>query len=180
MKNQSGGKGLNVTMLVIGLFFLTMGLTDLGKDPFGVLLGLSVGLPLLGLYVWRKLRSARGKPVKAGAVCVLLFILALFFLSMGFTGLVRERSMAIMGFSLGLPLAALYVFRRRTELRAAEEAEAETWTGADLPVVVRQPVREAPAAVRQPVRTEEAPLSLCPHCGAPSKEKICPYCGMAK
>ena len=62
-----GNKLLNIFLVVNGFFFLVMGFTDIGQDPFGVKLGFSVGIPFLGIYLYRRLRARRAREAAAAA-----------------------------------------------------------------------------------------------------------------
>ena len=63
MKRSIIEKVLDITLAVCAVFFLTMGISDLGEDLFGVPLGLGTALPLALVYLWRKLRERKGKSV---------------------------------------------------------------------------------------------------------------------
>ncbi len=51
-------KRITIPLVCVCLFFGGMGLSDIGKDPFGVALGLAVALPLL-LEILLRLRSRK-------------------------------------------------------------------------------------------------------------------------
>lgn len=173
MGEEKRQRGLDITLLVLGLFFLAMGLTDITEDDFGVVLGFGVGLSLLGAYIWRRIMRRKGRFAPAGWGCIALFAAALFFLMMTLEGLVSgDETGTIIGLVFGGALAALYVLRRREELRRARAAEAERQSMAR--------VQTAAMRVERPQTPAQTGLTICPHCGAPAKEKICPYCGMEK
>ncbi len=172
-------RALDIVLLVLGLFFLTMGCTDIGADVFGVVLGFGMGLPMLGLYIWRKVSRKEGKFAPAGWVSIVACATALFFLVMGIAGLASgEGTQAIFGLVFGGALAAAYGLRRREELRKARETEGERKELAqkqNVTVKMAQPQQR-----QKPQAPAQTALTICPHCGAPAKEKICPYCGMEK
>ena len=176
MENNRRQRGLDITLLVLGLFFLAMGCTDIGEDQFGVILGFGMGLPMLGSYVWRKISRRNGKFSPAGWGCIALYVIGLFFLVMALAGLASgDGTEAILGLVFGGALAAVYVLRRREELRKARAAEAEMQSRAqmqNMAVRIERPQTQQASA--------QTALTICPHCGAPAKEKICPYCGMEK
>ncbi len=163
MERKTKGKALDIVLAACGIFFLAMGLMDLGTDLFGTLLGLGAGLPLLLVFLWRMIRESRGKSVAIRLGDILLFCLAMFFLTLGIAGIASNRQSVILGLSVGIPVGALYLWRRIREYREADaEEEAE----------------EKPAA---PVRVKaEPPMTVCPHCGAPAQAEVCPYCGLSK
>lgn len=170
---RNNGRWLDPVLVITAVLFLLMGLSDLGKDPFGVALGLGTAIPLAAVYVWRKLREARGLSVGVGVLSVALFSLALFFLVLGITELACGGSDAAYGFVPGLLLTAAYAAHRRRELRAAEASPAKQREEPAYP-----PVRPAsPAAEAVPA---QIPVTVCPHCGAPGKGDVCEYCGMSK
>ena len=178
MKTDKKQTWLDILLLVLGLFFLAMGCTDIGEDEFGVILGLGMGLPMLGAFVWRMIGRKKGSFVPAGLLCILLFAVALFFLVMGVSSLGDNAAGASFGLVFGLALAAVYVLRRREELRRAKAAEAERQ---NQTMVQNMAVNAEPSRQRQaPQAPKQAALTICPHCGAPAKEKVCPYCGMEK
>ena len=168
-------KWLDITLLVLGLFFLIMGGSDIGEDDLGVMLGFGMGLPMVGVYLWRAISRRKGKFAPAGWVCIMLMAAAMFFLMLLLGG-INNGQLALSLFSLvfGGALAAAYVLRRREELRKARE-EAETLARAEKQRVY---VNQEQAGQRQ--APKPTALTICPHCGAPAKEKICPYCGMEK
>lgn len=163
---------LDAIIAVIGGFFLLMALLEAGRDEFGFRLGLVVGLCLAALLVWRKIREKRGKSVRTGGINMLLFALAVFFLTMGVTDVGRDSFGAKLGFGLGVPLALYYLWRKRRDAKKADAQElAERQT----------PQSESSGAVsRSGAQAEEIPLTICPHCGAPGKGEVCQYCGMSK
>lgn len=161
MKRNAVEKGLDITLAACGIFFLAMGVTDLGKDLFGVLLGFGTALPLALVYTWRKVREARGKPVGIRAGDLALFCVALFFLVMGVSGFASNRDTILTGLSVGVPLGAIYLWRRIREYREAEARAEEKATA---------PTKAEP----------EQAMTVCPHCGAPAKGSVCPYCGLSK
>lgn len=172
MKTNVIDKVLNILLLVGGLFFLLIGCVELGDDPGGVFLGFGTGLPLAAVYVWRKLRQSRGKSVKTGLGTILLFLAALFFLMIGSIGIPDGEEAARLVLVPGLPLAALYLWRRIRELRELDAQKAA------VPAQEINPDRGV-----EPARAsakEEVPVTVCPHCGAPGKGEICSYCGMTK
>ena len=179
MGEEKRQRGLDITLLVLGLLFLAMGWTDLAEDDFGVALGFGVGLSLLGAYIWRRIMRRKGRFAPAGWGCIALFAAALFFLMMTLAGLVSgDETGTIIGLVFGGALAALYVLRRREELRRAKAAEAERQNQTQ---VQNMAVNAEPSRQRQaPQAPKQAALTICPHCGAPAKEKVCPYCGMEK
>ena len=156
MKRNPVEKGLDIILAACGIFFLAMGVTDLGKDLFGVLLGFGTALPLALVYTWRKVRESRGKPVGIRAGNLVLFCAALFFLVMGVSGFASNRDTILTGLSVGVPLGAIYLEYREAEAREEEAAAA--------------PTKAEP----------EQPMTICPHCGAPAKGSVCPYCGLSK
>jgi hypothetical protein len=160
MKRNPVEKGLDITLAACGIFFLAMGATDLGKDLFGVLLGFGTALPLALVYAWRKIRESRGKSVHIRAGNLALFCIALFFLVMGVSGFASNRDTILLGLSVGVPLGAIYLWRRILEYREAD-AQAD----------------EKAAA---PDGAPEQAMTVCPHCGAPTKGGVCPYCGLDK
>ena len=174
MQKDRKQKWLDITLLVLGLFFLAMGCTEIGEDEFGAILGFGMGLPMLGAYIWRVRGRKKGSFAPTGWLCILLFAVALFFLVMGVSSLGDDATGASIGLVFGLALAAVYVMRRREELRRAGEAEAQRQIQAQKQNVTVRSERPQPAPPQQTA------LTICPHCGAPAKEKICPYCGMEK
>ena len=178
MRDNREGKGLNVTLLVCAIFFLTMGCTDIGDDLFGVLLGFSTAIPLAAVYIWRKLRLGQGKSVQVKGGTIALFIVALFFLMMGITGFTKDKETVLIGLVPGIPLAALYLWRRVREYR---DLDAQKKAAPVPEIFPQEPQRvERPAPAPAPEREKPVPVTVCPHCGAPGKGDICPYCGMAK
>ena len=93
--------------------------------------------------------------IRAGDLA--LFCAALFFLVMGISGFASSRDTILLGLSVGVPLGAIYLWRRIREYREAEEKAAE-----------------------QTKAEPEEPMTVCPHCGAPAKGSVCPYCGLSK
>ena len=178
MKTDKRQMWLDIILLVLGLFFLAMGCAELGEDDFGAILGFGMGLPMLGAFIWRLIGRKKGSFAPAGWLCILLFAVALFFLVMGVSSLGDDAAGASLGLVFGLALAALYVLRRREELRKARAAGAER----QAPVQVQNMTANAEPARqnRAPQAPRQEALTICPHCGAPCKEKICPYCGMEK
>ena len=169
MKINASVKVLNVLLLCHAIFYLLMGCMDLGENLLGTLLGFGTGLPLAAVYIWRKLRQSRGKSVETGLGTILLFLGALFFLMVGLTGVPDDKDTILVGFVPGVPLAALYLWRRIREYRDLDAQKA----AAPAPEIF-------PDRAAAPAREKEIPVTVCPHCGAPGKGEICPYCGMAK
>ena len=169
-------KWLDIVLLVPGLFFLVMGCTDLGEDAFGAVLGFGMGLPMLGAFLWRRVCRRKGSFAQEGWVCIALFAAVLFFLMLVLGGLNNgQGALVIFSLVFGAGLTAAYVLRRREELQKAREAEAERQSRAqmqNMAVRIERPQTQQVSA--------QTALTICPHCGAPAKEKICPYCGMEK
>ncbi len=171
MRDNNEGRGQNIALLVTAIFFLLMGSMDIGEDLFGVCLGFGTGIPLAAVYLWRKLRLARGKSVRIKGGTLALFLTALFFVMIGIAGIAKDKDSALVGLVPGLPLAAVYLWRRIREYRDLDAQK----DAAPAPEIY--PDR---AAAPAPTREKEVPVTVCPHCGAPSKGEICSYCGMAK
>lgn len=172
MKINASVKVLNGLLLANGLLFLLMGCMKLGEDLDQTLLGFGLGLPLAAAYIWRKIRQHRGKSVLIGLGTILLFLGALLFLVMGITSIPDGNDTVRLGFVLGVPLAALYLWRRIRELRELDAQKAAVPAQEINPDRGAEP---APASAK-----EEVPVTVCPHCGAPSKGEVCSYCGMTK
>ena len=85
----------------------------------------------------------------------LLVVWGLFFLIMGATDIGQDRFGVILGFGVGVPLLAVYLLRKRRELRARAREAA------------KQPQGES----------EEWPPVTCTQCGAPGRGLTCEYCG---
>ena len=172
MKISVSDKVLNVLLAASGLFFLLMGCMKLGEDLFGTLLGFGYALPVAAVYIWRKIRQHRGKSVLIGLGTILLFLAALFFVMIGIAGLAKDKDSALVGLVPGLPLAAVYLWRRIREYRDLDAQKAAAPAQGTDPDRGAEPV---PASAK-----EEVPVTVCPHCGAPSKGEVCSYCGMTK
>lgn len=157
MKRSIIEKVLDITLAVCAVFFLTMGISDLGEDLFGVPLGLGTALPLALVYLWRKLRERKGKSVRIRPGTLALFCVALFFWMMGVSSIASDRRAVLIGLPVALPVGAIYLWSRLRELREMDAGSAEQ-------------LRSEP----------ETALTVCPYCGAPSREAVCPYCGRGK
>ena len=84
---------------------------------------------------------------------ILLVVWGVFFLIMGATDIGQDRFGVILGFGVGIPLLAVYILRKRKELRAR----------------ARRQSREEPPAPLPPV--------TCTQCGATGRGLTCEYCG---
>ena len=171
--NHLKDKTLDLLLALFAVLFLLVGLTALGDDASGILLGFGTAIPLAAVYFLRKRREARGKSVKIGVLTLTLFLLALLFWVVCLTALADGGEDLALGLVPGLILGAAYVVRRRKELRAADTVLE--------PVDLRpsfSPVKAAPPA--PPTQPAAIPVTVCPHCGAPGKGDVCEYCGMSK
>ncbi len=166
-------KTLDLLLILFAVLFLLVGLTSLGDDAYGILLGFGTALPLAAVFFWRKRREARGQSVKLGGLTLLLFIMTLLFWVVCLSALAEGGEDLAYGLVPGLLLGAAYVVRRRRELRAADSVlEPVDLRPASAPT---RPAAPAPSA-----RPAVVPVTVCPHCGAPGKGDVCEYCGMSK
>ena len=166
-------KTLDLLLALFAVLFLLVGVTALGDDASGFLLGFGTAIPLAAVFFWRKRREARGQSVKIGILTLLLFMMALLFWVVCLTALADGGEDLAIGLVPGLILGAAYVVRRRKEIRAADTVLE--------PVDLRPsaaPVKAAPPAPSP--RPAAVPVTVCPHCGAPGKGDVCEYCGMSK
>ncbi len=170
------GKTLDLLLILFAALFLLVGLTSLGDDEAGILLGFGTAIPLAAVFFWRKRREARGQSVKIGGLTLLLFLLALLFWVVCLVALADGGEDVALGLVPGLILGAAYVVRRRKELRTANAVlEPVTLRPAS---VQSKPASAQPAPVKKTPRP--VPVTVCPHCGAPGKGDVCEYCGMSK
>ena len=166
-------KTLDLLLVLFAALFLMVGVTSLGEDAFGVLLGFGTVIPLAAIYFLRKRREALGLSVKIGGLTLVLFLMALLFWVVCLTALSDGGQDLPYGLVPALILGAAYVVRRRRELRAADTVLE--------PVSVRpSPAPEKAAAPAPSPKPAAVPVTVCPHCGAPGKGDICEYCGMSK
>ena len=169
-------KTLDLLLVLFAALFLLVGLTSLGDDAAGILLGFGTAIPLAAVYFWRKRREARGQSVKIRCLTLLLFLMALLFWVVCLIALADGGEDLAIGLVPGLILGAAYVLRRRKELRTANAVHE--------PVTLRpasaqsKPASAQPSPVKRTPR--QVPVTVCPHCGAPGKGDICEYCGMSK
>ena len=165
-------KTLDLLLVLFAALFLMVGVTSLGEDAFGVLLGFGTVIPLAAVYFLRKRREALGLSVKIGGLTLVLFLMALLFWVVCLTALADGGQDLPYGLVPALILGAAYVVRRRRELRRADAAPE--------PVSAR-PAQAAEGSAPAPSPKPAAvPVTVCPHCGAPGKGDICEYCGMSK
>lgn len=166
-------KTLDLLLALFAVLFLLVGVTALGDDASGILLGFGTAIPLAAVFFWRKRREARGQSVKTGVLTLLLFIMTMLFWIVCLTALADGGEDLAIGLVPGLILGAAYVLRRRRELRA-EDTVLEP---VDLRPSAAPTKPTPPAPSTQPA---VVPVTVCPHCGAPGKGDVCEYCGMSK
>lgn len=164
---------LDIIIAVIGWFFLFMALTQAGKDAFGFRLGLVVFLSLAALYLWRKIREIRHKSVRTNWVNIVLFAAGVFFLGMGVTDIGKESFGVKLGFGLAVPLLLCFLWRKIRDVKRLDAGEETSAWG----IGQSDPVRTVP---RPGAEAEQAPMTICPHCGAPGRGNVCSYCGLSK
>ena len=166
-------KTLDLLLALFAVLFLLVGVTALGDDASGILLGFGTAIPLAAVFFWRKRREARGQSVNLGVLTLLLFLMTMLFWVVCLTALAEGGEDLAIGLVPWLILGAAYVLRRRRELRAADTVLE--------PVSVRpSPAPEKAASPAPSPRPAAVPVTVCPHCGAPGKGDICEYCGMSK
>ena len=96
---------------------------------------------------------------------ILLVVWGLFFLIMGATDIGQDRFGVILGFGVGVPLLAVYLLRKRRELRARAQEAA------------KQPLHGETQREPKELPPEEWPPVTCTQCGAPGRGLTCEYCG---
>ena len=170
--NALKDKTLDLLLVLFAALFLMVGVTSLGEDAFGVLLGFGTAIPLAAVYFLRKRREALGLSVKIGGLTLVLFLMALLFWVVCLTALADGGQDLPYGLVPALILGAAYVVRRRRELRRADAAPK--------PVSARPAQAAEESAPAPSPKPAAVPVTVCPHCGAPGKGDICEYCGMSK